>query len=71
MRSLLVLKRGSSRHSGWPSTSAMRSQLAWLAPPMLIQPSLAWNAWYGAVSTWAEPVGSLDLPVAKKMAACQ
>ena len=41
MRAVLVAKRGSSRHSGWPSTSAMRSQLAWLAPPMLTQPSLA------------------------------
>ncbi len=56
MRAVLVAKRGSSRHSGWPSTSAMRSQFAWLAPPMLIQPSLARNAWYGAVRICAEPV---------------
>ena len=41
MRAALVTKRGSLRHSGCPSTSAMRSQFAWLAPPMLIQPSLA------------------------------
>ena len=39
MRAELVAKRGSSRHSGWPSTSAIRSQFAWFAPPMLIQPS--------------------------------
>ncbi len=65
MRSVLVRKRGSSRHSGWPSTSAMRSQFAWLAPPRLIQPSRAWKAWYGALSTCAEPVGPGDTPVAK------
>ena len=45
MRAELVAKRGSSRHSGCPSTSAIRSQFAWFAPPMLIQPSLARNAW--------------------------
>ena len=33
----------------------MRSQFAWFAPPMLIQPSLAWNAWYGAVRMCADP----------------
>ena len=44
MRAELVAKRGSSRHSGCPSTSAIRSQFAWFAPPMLIQPSLARNA---------------------------
>ena len=43
----------------------MRSQFAWFAPPMLIQPSLAWNAWYGAVRTCADPIGPGDSPVAK------
>ena len=71
IRAELVAKRGSSRHSGWPSTSAIRSQLAWFAPPMLIQPSAVRNAWYGAVSRCAEPVGPGDTPVAKKLAACQ
>ena len=49
----------------------MRSQFAWLAPPMLIQPSLASNAWYGAVSRCAEPSGPGDSPVANEIAACQ
>ena len=71
MRAELVAKRGSSRHSGCPSTSAMRSQFAWFAPPMLIQPSLARNAWYGAVSRCADPLGPGDAPVAKWIAACQ
>ena len=43
----------------------MRSQLAWFAPPTLIQPSLVRNAWYGAVSTCADPVGPGETPVAK------
>ena len=39
MRSPLVRKRASSASSGRPITFTMRSQLAWLAPPTLIQPS--------------------------------
>ena len=49
----------------------MRSQFAWFAPPMLIQPSAVRNAWYGAVSRCAEPVGPGDSPVANQIAACQ
>ncbi len=45
MRSPLVAKRGSASRSSRPIAFAMRSQLDWLAPPTLIQPSAVGKAW--------------------------
>ena len=45
IRSAFVLKRGSLAHSGAPRTRVTRCQFAWFAPPMVIQPSAARNAW--------------------------
>jgi hypothetical protein len=69
MRALLSMKRGSAISSD-STSAAMCSQLPWLAPPMLIQPSAVGKAWYGAARTCADPPGPGEMPMAKKIAAC-
>ena len=70
IRSALVRKRASASHSGAPSTRTSRSQFAWLAPPIVSQPSAAAERLVGRRRWCAEPPGPGASPVAK-MADCQ
>ncbi len=53
-RAANVAYRGSSAHSGCPTTGARRRQNFSFGHPTMIQESLVWNAWNGTSDGCAE-----------------